>query len=530
MQKFRVYEEGRLAKRCPLDNAYLLGSDNSAMRGSIAFEAGNIICTKREAGPVSLVLQRRVRDCGELMVQTCLLPDREQPYLLALELARHRLMLLYNKFEEWFLFDLPEDNPAVRRFDIARRLFIEAICQENENPQRADKLATESLVKAIDGSEELALEHARRFLDRRKNTKSLPKQPVGAGVMLSQNDDRIRGALLTNLDFVCLPAPWRLLAPEEGEYRWDLLDNWAQWISQHRMHVTLGPVVSFEPQNAPDWLFIWEHDYDTVRDLIYEHTQRVVTRYRNAVTAWNVVSGLHVNNHFTFTLDQLIDLTRMSTMLVKKIQPAARTLVEICQPFGEYYGANARSIPPLMYADLMIQSAINFDGFVIKLLMGQPQPGQFTRDLMQFSGLLDYFLGCEKPVNVVLGVPSAATPPPDPSDATSEKSNEPDAVNGGFWRRPWSNLVQSRWLEAAFMIALSKPFVESVAWYELIDHRDSELSSSGLISDQMQPKTAMQRLIAFRQSLIGNGTSSTTSSPPLPPSGNSKSTPTVSQG
>ena len=45
--------------------------------------------------------------------------------------------------------------------------------------------------------------------------------------------------------------------------------------------------------------------------------------------AWVVVSGLHVNSHFTFSFDQLLDLTRMSTMLVKKIQPNARTLVEI---------------------------------------------------------------------------------------------------------------------------------------------------------------------------------------------------------
>ncbi len=502
MLTFRVYDGDRLATHYSLCNAYLLGSDNSAVRGTITFEDGKIVCVKREIGPVSLALQNLVGECGRLTVQTCLLPDRQEPYVLSIELARHRLMMLYNKFEDWAMFDLGDDHPAIRRFEIARRLFIEALCLEAENPLRADKLSKDSLVASIDGSEELALEHAERFLARRKSTQSLPKHPIGCGVELTHNDDRTRAALMNNFDFICLPAPWRELAPEEGDYRWDQLDHWAKWVAQHRMHVTLGPVVSFEPRHAPDWLFIWENDYETVRDLIYEHTQRIVTRYRNAVTAWNVVSGLHVNNHFTFTLEQLIDLTRMTTMLAKKIQPAARTLVEICQPFGEYYGSNARSVPPLMYADLIIQSAINFDGFVVKLLMGQPKPGQYARDLMQLSILLDYFLPCEKPVNVVFAVPSSTL---DPAASPDPAKGKTDEITGGFWRRPWSSLVQSRWLEAAFLIALSKPYVESVAWNELIDHPDSELGLSGLITQQMQPKNALRRLIAFRQNLLGLG-------------------------
>ena len=39
-------------------------------------------------------------------------------------------------------------------------------------------------------------------------------------------------------------------------------------------------------------------------------------------------------------------------MAVKKIQPNARVLIEIREPFGEYYANNQRSIPPMMYADL----------------------------------------------------------------------------------------------------------------------------------------------------------------------------------
>ena len=33
----------------------------------------------------------------------------------------------------------------------------------------------------------------------------------------------------------------------------------------------------------PDWMFIWEHDFDTLREMAYEFVQKVVQRYRRAV-------------------------------------------------------------------------------------------------------------------------------------------------------------------------------------------------------------------------------------------------------
>ena len=50
---------------------------------------------------------------------------------------------------------------------------------------------------------------------------------------------------------------------------------------------------------------------------------------------------------------------------------------------------------------------------------------------------------------------------------------------------------------------MSKPFVEAVAWSEIIDHQDLELPQSGLFTDQLQPKNAFRRLLAFRRRLMG---------------------------
>lgn len=498
MLKFLVFEDGRPAQRWPIRNPYLVGSDNAAMRATVTLEDGVIVCDKRDTGAAALALQVPAGECGELTLQTCLLPDREQPYILMLELARHRLMTLYSRLEEWIMFELVAEHPVIKRMDVARKLFIEALCQQEEDPVKTDKLCRQCLEVAIDGTEELALAHAEMLLLRRRATGSIPRYAVGAGVCLEQANDRLRAGVQANLDFVAIPTPWKALAPGQGEYNFTALDNWVEWAVRNRIPAVAGPIISFEPHVLPDWLFIWEHDYETVRDVIYEHVERLVTRYKNAVQAWKVVSGLHVNSHFTFNFEQLMDLTRTTTMLVKKVQPSAKVLVEVRQPFGEYYATNPRSIPPLMYADLLIQGAIQFDALSLKLLMGQALSGQYTRDLMQVSLLIEKYAEFGKPLHLCIGAPSEVV--------TQEmisvgEDAEPVDANAGYWRKPWSPLVQSRWLEAVAQIAMSKPYVESVTWNDLCDHQAMDLPLSGLVSEDLQPKNAYRKLALLRKTL-----------------------------
>jgi hypothetical protein len=473
-------------------------SEGNGVRCEFDFADGTVICDKREAGTAALCLQHDVGDLGELTLQTCLLPEREEPYLLAVELARHRLMTVYNKLEDWAMFELDPSHPVSKREEKARQSFIEALCVQKEDPVEATRLANESLAAALDGSEELALAHSELLLNRRKETGMLPRCPIGCGVGIDQRDERVRSGLAGNFDFVQLPLPWKQLSPEENAYRWDHADAWADWVQTVRKPVVAGPVISFEPSALPDWLYIWEHDYDTVRDLIYEHIEKVVNRYKHVVSAWNIVSGLHVNQHFTFNFEQLMDLTRMATMLVKKLHPQATVIVELRQPFGEYYAQNARSIPPMMYVDLLIQSSIPFDAFGLRYPMGQAADGQYTRDLMQISSMLDQFAGFGKQLYLTVAAPSQ---PVTAEMIASTASEEPVDPRSGQWRRPWSPGVQGHWLEAVLQIALSKPFVEGVGWQDMIDHPNIELPMGGLVDHDHQPKVALKRIVQFRRSL-----------------------------
>ena len=106
-----------------------------------------------------------------------------------------------------------------------------------------------------------------------------------------------------------------------------------------------------------------------------------------------------------------------------------------------------------------------------------------------------------KPLHLTLAAPSE---PVTQMMLAAPEGGEPVDPNCGFWRKPWSPLVQSRWLETVLQICMSKPFVESVAWQDLMDHPQIEMPLSGLLAEDMTPKTALRRVINFRRNLSAN--------------------------
>jgi len=62
-------------------------------------------------------------------------------------------------------------------------------------------------------------------------------------------------------------------------------------------------------------------------------------------------------------------------------------------------------MPPLVYADVVIQSGISFDAFGLVLELGKNQPGMHIRDMMQISSKLDCFATVNKPLHIVTAVP-----------------------------------------------------------------------------------------------------------------------------
>ncbi len=495
--RFRAYIDGEPASSLVMDGSYLVGSDGVPLSAEISFKRGEIVCTKRAQGPAGLSLLWGVKGFGRIMLETTRLPEDENPYVLSVELARCRLLRIAQKREDWGLFDLSEIPEIEKDLEKARDLFVEGLKIQNRKPAEASKLADESLRLSCEVGEKLTLYHADAFLARRRQSGSFGRRVFGCSVDLNGTGEVYRRRLLEGFDFLCLPIVWRHIEPKEQEFNWAPLDAWVEFLAKQRMPIKASPLVAFNEGNIPDWLYIWEHDFETIRDLLYDHINRVAERYGNYIHSWEVISAIHAENCFNFNFEQLMELTRMAATLTKQLSPRSATVINLIAPWGEYYARNQRTIPPMLYADMAVQSGISFDAFGLEFYFGVPKDGMFVRDLLQVSAAIDRFALLGKTVHITaLQVPSATE-----VDKLDAWGGNVAVEAGGYWHEPWSEDRQAMWLREFVRVALSKPFVESITWRDLSDSQSHFLPYGGLLKKDSAPKKAYAELLRIRKGL-----------------------------
>ena len=248
----------------------------------------------------------------------------------------------------------------------------------------------------------------------------------------------------------------------------------------------------------PEWLFIYEHDFDALRDLAFEYVKSVVTRYRRVVKLWNVVAGVHAPGSFSLSFEQMIELTRLLVGQVKAVNPQAKTLVTVRLPFGEYLASPGtgvgQGVPPLLYAEMVAQSGIECDGIGVEIKTGVPRRGRYCRDLFQISAMLDRFSALGKPIFVT------AVACPDRSSVAGEGNPER--------RRAVAHALDARAAGEVAAGGLPHGDEHSRSWRtsrgpDLSDFEaaNTALPGSGLLDDMLRPKPAFETVQELRRLL-----------------------------
>ncbi|MCG3128583.1 MAG: hypothetical protein CHACPFDD_03472 [Phycisphaerae bacterium] len=481
MLKFSYVKE-LLPDDLRLDCAYAVGSDGVPLRADIRLADGIVQCSARTSDPYGLALLWPVREFGSILLETTRLPPRDAPYNLHVELARHRLLRINLKREEWGLFDYPGIDELAAMVDEARALFVEAIKLRSDD-RRAAEFADRSLARAVLGSEKFCQFHASVFLQRRQQSGGFARRFLGVTTPLPTPTNGVVAQLAEAFEFVRVPFVWREIQPKEQGVSFAGPDAWVKACGAAKLPIRGGPLLNFGIRSVPDWMYIWENDYDSILEYAREHVRRTVKRFASAISSWDVVSGLHAGNVFDFSVEQIMELTRTAAQLTKQLAPRAQVIIDLTQPWGEYYARNQRTIPPLLYAEMAVQSGISFDAFGLQFLVGSDS--FYVRDMFQVSSLIDRLANLGKPLHITaVACPSAA--PADPA---------------GVWRRPWSEETQSEWLITTLETVLSKPYVDSVCLRDLADGPDAVISHGGVYHADLSPKRAVKALMELRARL-----------------------------
>ncbi len=488
--RFQVFKNGKVIDKFSLCGAYLFGSDGIAIRrAQITFKNGIIECEKPTGETAGLALLWPIEGFGKVLLPTTFLPEKEQPYNLNVEITRAKLMQIINKREDWSFFNPLEDLADFARE--AQDLFIQAVQNISDAPLAAG-LADKSLEKAIILSEKLAEKQADSLFEAKIKNHGFGKGCLGCQADAREiTNPKYVDKMLKLFGFVSIPVSWAQIESQKGTYDFSTVDACVEAFSKKKMSIGAGPLLCFSKEYLPKWLLRSDAGFEKIREAAYQFVSNMVTRYSGRIHTWRVVSGLNVFNHFGFSFEQVLEMTRAANMAVKQGSDRALKIVEISNLWGEYYATATNTIPPLVYVDMVIQSGISFDAFGLSMHFGKNQAGMHIRDMMQISAGLDCFASVARPLYITeVEIPS------------QNGSGLNDGEVAGVWHEEWDQSRQGQWIEQFYKIALSKPFVERVTYSNLSDTEDSAIANSGLLTAEHEPKESFKTLNKLRSDIF----------------------------
>lgn len=488
--KFQIFKNGEPVNKFTLCGAYLTGTDGIAIRkGRVAWKDGVISCEKQNQEASSLSLLWPIEGFGRVLLPTTYLPEREAAYNLNVEIARAKLMQIITKWEDWSFFNEAEEQQILLKE--SQGLFTQAL-QGLADAKAASKLADEALKKAIVFSEWMAMKQADTLFNLRLENRGFGRACLGCKIDPKQIGNAKYLAKVTDVfGFATVPVNWGLIEKQQGEYDFSVIDACITVLSKKKMTIGAGPLLYFSKEYLPKWLVEDKPSFEKVREAAYKFVLKMAERYANNVRTWFVVRGLNAINHFGFNFEQVLEMTRAANMAVKAASEKAVKIIEVANPWGEYYAEVPDTIPPLVYVDMVVQSGINFDGFGLQMCFGKNQAGMHIRDMLQISAVLDYFVLLTRPIYITeVEIPSKSG------------SGVYDGTVAGVWHDQWGQEHQQQWIEQFYKIALSKPLVDTVTYSSPADSQNSVVASSGLLSSELEPKKAYEALKRLRDTIF----------------------------
>ena len=470
-----------------LQDVVLLDKDERVVPGKVRLKNGVIQCRWADDGAKAVSLRWDAGRAGACSLRTCLLAQRSEPYLLCVELARHRIGTFAFKAEEWQMSSrLDATHPAMQCWERARSLFTNAMVISD--PAKAQQFAQRSLSLAIEATERLAMAYAEAQLKIRFATKPLPSTALGTRVPLMEVDDAARSVVLKDMPLITVPLSWSALCDEQGQYDWSGPDAWIGWAIDHGCRVLTGPLLDLSPGGVPPWV---RHRLDagvSLDDVAWDHVHAVVNRYGPHVGMWCVGTGLNSNAEVDLSTDEMVNLVRSTALCIREGGRGRRVVVEIDQPWSEHLCDGPSGIDPLQFVDHVQQRGVRLDAVGLRIRMGDGHSGRSVRDLMEISRMVDRYFLLDVPILISrLGVPDQAE------------------LDGGRWReRDWNPETQAKWAARAVLLLIAKRHVQSVIWTDLIDNPQTCPPGGGLMQADGTAKMVLNRLQSLVRQLRTN--------------------------
>lgn len=479
-----------------LRRAYVTGQDRTPARGRAEVRGDLLIVTREASESGRLHVPWPVPGFGRPYVGTATLAERPQPYDLAVELARGRLNEVKNQAADWCQAGLRVGPELASALDAARISFARAATRQDQ-PAESATAASETLQHAYSAGRLLAEAYTRQVLARRLEATSRLSTQLAVGLDGPPKTRAWSAAALETFNTARVRCSWRELAPDEGKMRWDGPDAQLRWCRKNRLNVAAGPLIDFRPDGFPDWLWLWQGDFEEIQQQAVEFVTHVIERYRGKVQTWHVVARPASAEVLGLGEEQQIRLAARLIQVARQLDPEALLVADFDGPWAEWLAQGPFQLGPLHLADSLARADLGLGAVGVELALGYSAPGSHLRDVFDVSRLLDLYALVGLPLQVSLAVPSAATPDPRAGAAIRVETDQ--------WPAAPDELSQQATIARLVGLAVAKPYVQAVTWLEPSDAAAHLYPHAGLFRADPagSAKPALEWLRQFRRTYLG---------------------------
>jgi len=489
LMRFQVFPPDRIAPEAA-ERAFLTGPERIPWVSRVQFSGGMLSVSRTTSDSAALCMPWQDDGHGEVTLSTGTLIERSEPYHLQVELARGQIHQLRNQLSEWQAAGLavPESIHAALRGALEQ--FAAAATRQHE-PDAAAAHAERAIRAALNVSDTLSARYVEQALASRH--RQSPHLPTLLGVDLGHRllDASLGRQVLQAFNAAVVPVVWRDVEATEGSYQWSVYDRQVEWCLAHELKVVAGPLLRLDDRGLPDWLAIWEGDFDNLLSFVSDYVETAVNRYRGKVHLWQCAARVNVGDVLSLSEEEKLRLAVRALEITRKVDPDTPAIIRFDQPWAEYMAHANRDLSPLHFADVLVRSGLELSGLGLEINVGYWPDGTYPRDRLDYSRQLDRWSCLGLPLWVTLSVPSGQTPDP---QAYGRGTPLPTAHSSG-----WTLDQQQVWIKSYVPLLLAKPAVHGVFFNHLSDALPHEFPHSGLFDATGAAKPALASLIVLRK-------------------------------
>ena len=470
--------------------AYLAGMEGIPWESTNRWEESILVIERAIDESGNLYIPWEVEGHGQLVLSTASLMERDEAYHLPLELARGTLNRIRNYAAEWSQAGMLVSENLQAKLAAARTDFVNAATIQ-ERAQDAAEMAEASIRSGLDAMELLGHEFSQQMLRQRHERETHIPALLGAEIPTLPLTGTETEHFQATFNTATIPIRWRDLEPNPGEYSWDSIDQRVQWCLESGLRICIGPLVSLDEANLPDWIYLWEDDSDDIQATILRMVEAVVQRYQDRTHIWHSAARLNIPGVLSLSEEQRLQLAVATLSTIRRTDRNTPMTISFDQPWGEYMARELLGLSPLHFADALVRADLGLAGIGLELNLGYWPHGSLYRDLLEINRLLDRWYSLGLPLLTFLSAPSSNA-----TDSLATLTAQPLPIASG----DSPNLTsQAAFVDRLIPLLLAKHSVHGIFWNQLSDSIEHRFPNGGLFDQNRTPKPILSRLAELRQ-------------------------------